>query len=168
MEQSGLTGIAGQPKDSSAQLAMAQIEAQFKRGAGWFYWLAGLSLINAAIDFFKGDWTFLFGLGITKLVGAFASEGGADPVVTLVTNLLLIAVFVAFGAMALKKSKPMYVVGIIVYGLDLLLCLLLQIWLFAAFHAWVMWQLVSGYRACSQLLEMERQVAPGLSAVKTD
>jgi hypothetical protein len=167
MEQGSLTGAA-QPGEPSSQPILAGLEAQFRSGAGWFYWLAGLSLVNTAIDFFKGDWTFLFGLGITKLVAAFTSEGGVDPMITLAINVLLIGVFVAFGAMAIKKSKPMYLVGIIVYGLDLLLCLLLQIWLFAVFHAWVMWQLIRGYQACSQLIELEQQVAPGVSSVKTD
>src|SRR5216117_2936789 len=40
--------------------------AQLKSGASWFYWIAGLSLINSIVAFTGGQWAFLFGLGITQ------------------------------------------------------------------------------------------------------
>ena len=36
--------------------------AQLKSGANWFYWIAGLSLINSAIFVFGGNVNFIAGL----------------------------------------------------------------------------------------------------------
>jgi hypothetical protein len=58
-----------------AQIAVAQ--AGVKRGAGWFDWIAALSLINSLIALFNGNWHFLLGLGITDLVTYAAQRSGS-------------------------------------------------------------------------------------------
>jgi uncharacterized membrane protein YvbJ len=42
-----------------------QIERQMKSGAAWFFWIAGLSLINSII--IHSGWSFIIGLGLLKL-----------------------------------------------------------------------------------------------------
>jgi hypothetical protein len=58
---------------------------QLHRGAQWFYWIAGLSLVNALSAAFGSQWGFIIGLGITQVVSAVvqaaAAEGGASVVV---------------------------------------------------------------------------------------
>lgn len=41
-----------------------------KGGANWFYWIAGLSIINTLIIFFNGDVNFIVGLGLTQIIDA--------------------------------------------------------------------------------------------------
>ena len=45
--------------------ADAAAVAQLKSGASWFYWIAGLSLINSIAAVSGGSWRFILGLGIT-------------------------------------------------------------------------------------------------------
>ncbi len=46
-------------------------------GAGWFYWIAALSLINSAILLGGGDRHFVVGLGVTLVADSIAT-GIAD------------------------------------------------------------------------------------------
>ena len=46
-------------------------EALLKSGASWFYWIAGLSLINSFIALSGSDYGFILGLGITRIIDAF-------------------------------------------------------------------------------------------------
>ncbi len=164
-----LTGasLPGQPP--GAPVVDAELTARFTRGASWFYWLAGLSLVNCAIGWFGGNTRFLFGLGVTEFVnGVVAGLNAGTPVAAFI-DVLICATFVAFGVMTLKqKSKPIYMLGMVVYGLDLLLCLAFGDWIFVLFHGWVIFQLFRGYQALLQLLALEQQAAPGLSAVRTE
>src|SRR2546428_11297536 len=52
------------------------LERQRRNGAQWFYWIAGLSLINAAIALAGQEWRFILGLGVTQGVQELAKSGG--------------------------------------------------------------------------------------------
>src|SRR5690349_15552832 len=52
--------------------ATAVSERKIKSGAGWFYWIAGLSLINSVIAATGAGWAFIVGLGVTQFIDAFA------------------------------------------------------------------------------------------------
>src|SRR5574340_77246 len=45
--------------------------ARHLNGANWFYWIAGLSVVNSVIVLFGGAWYFLVGLGATQFVDGF-------------------------------------------------------------------------------------------------
>jgi hypothetical protein len=42
------------------------LERQRRNGGQWFYWIAALSLINAALAFAGQEWRFILGLGVTQ------------------------------------------------------------------------------------------------------
>ena len=50
-----------------------KLERAVSGGASWFYWIAGLSLVNSAIVLFGGQWNFIVGLGVTQIIDAIAS-----------------------------------------------------------------------------------------------
>src|SRR5438128_11293082 len=52
------------------------LERQRRNGAQWFYWIAGLSLINAAIALAGQEWRFLLGLGVSRVVRGVGRAGG--------------------------------------------------------------------------------------------
>ncbi len=56
--------------------AQPQFEAQLKSGASWFYWIAGLSAVNTISALSGSNWRFMFGLGITQIIDAFAAQAG--------------------------------------------------------------------------------------------
>ena len=39
-----------------------RLENQFKSGAGWFFIIAGLSIVNSIIILSGGSWSFIVGL----------------------------------------------------------------------------------------------------------
>src|SRR5688500_11327370 len=95
-----------------------ELEATMKGGANWFYWIAGLSLINSLIYISGSEWSFLAGLGLTQLADSLvdvAIENGAPSAmkaVAIVFNFLLVGVFALFGYYTGQRSSAAFVVGI--------------------------------------------------------
>lgn len=48
-----------------------ELETRLNSGAGWFYWIAGLSLLNSIIMLSGSDLYFVIGLGITQIIDVF-------------------------------------------------------------------------------------------------
>ncbi len=127
-------------------------EAQLKSGASWFYWIAGLSLINSLIALGGFNWGFILGLGITQVFDAIASEfQSLGKVVALGLDLLVIGLFVMFGIFANKGHSWAFIVGMILYALDSLIALLGQDWLALGFHGFALFCLFRGFSACREL-----------------
>src|SRR2546428_6752639 len=55
------------------------LERQRRNGAQWFYWIAGLSLINAAIALAGQEWRFIFGVGVTPAGPGLAKAARGGP-----------------------------------------------------------------------------------------
>src|SRR4051794_40879026 len=49
---------------------------QGRNGANWFYWIAGLSLVNSVILLTGGNTFFFIGLGVTMMADAIATVVG--------------------------------------------------------------------------------------------
>jgi hypothetical protein len=113
-----------------------ELQKQIKSGASWFYWIAGLSLINSVVALAGSDWGFVLGLAITKVIDIFAREviGGGALAVAFVFDVIACGLFILFGVFAHKNHTWGFLTGIILYTLDGLLSLLFQDWLGLAFH----------------------------------
>ncbi|MBI3661975.1 MAG: hypothetical protein HY234_02855 [Acidobacteria bacterium] len=151
--------------ENVARAAQAQWAATVTSGANWFYWIAGLSLVNSALAFFGSDRRFVIGLGITEVVDYVAKEAGAaGGIIPLGMNVLIVGVFVLFGFQAGKRSKAAFLTGMIVYGLDGGLLLLAQDYLSVAFHGLALFYIFKGFSASNQLRAVESaSIAAGLS-----
>ncbi|MEA5077760.1 MAG: hypothetical protein VB013_04245 [Anaerolineaceae bacterium] len=127
-------------------------DSKFKNAIGWFYWIGGLSFINSILALVKSTFSFIFGLGITQLVDGIAigateriqSETKIFYVFSLVISLIFSGLFVLFGYLGNKKKKGAIITGIILYGLDAILCLVLGAYLDGLFHVWALVGLISG------------------------
>lgn len=140
------------------------LERRMLSGANWFFWIAGLSLINSIIMLSNGRWSFLAGLGITQIIDALANQaagelGSGATVIALIMDIIVAGVFVLFGFMARKRQGWAFITGMVLYGLDGLLFLLAQSWLSIAFHAFALYCIYQGLRAHNQLKELEREAA---------
>jgi GYF domain 2 len=131
---------------------MGHLDARLRSGASWFYWIAALSLINSVATLLGAGWRLIVGLGITQIVDAFAERlGGGGLSVALALNVLISGVFVVFGVLAYKRKLWAYAVGMGLYLLDGVIFAVASDWLAAAFHAFVLFRLFSGFRAAQQL-----------------
>ena len=91
------------------------------------------------------------------------SIGTVLRVLGLGLDVVVVGVFVLFGWLAGKKRGWAFVVGMVLYGLDGLLFLLLQDWLSAGFHAFALFGIWGGFASMRKLREAEVQL--GLRAI---
>jgi hypothetical protein len=140
------------------------LRQQMKSGARWFYWIAGLSLINSIAAVSGSSWSFLAGLGITQLISGFAlglsdDVGGAVNIIAFMLDILVAAFFVGLGVWANKGDTWPFMLGLVVYALDGIIFLVFQLWFSLAFHAFVLFCLYRGLAANRKLKQLEAEIA---------
>jgi hypothetical protein len=151
--------------DPVQSLRRSQSERQMKSGANWFFWIAGLSVVNSVIYLLDARLSFIVGLGMTQIVDAFASvfseelpEGLAlFRVLALVINLAIVALFTGFGLLARRGKRWAFMVGMGLYFLDGIIFLWVSDWFAAIFHAIALYGLFRGYLACRELRRIESE-----------
>ena len=137
------------PRVSAADPALA---LRLKSGASWFYWIAGLSLINSIVALTGSNWRFIVGLGVTQVFDAFSqSMSGGGKVVALILSLLVAGIFVVFGIFANKRQHWAFIAGMILFGLDGMISLLIQDWLGLGFHAFALYCIFRGFAASREI-----------------
>lgn len=144
---------AGQQSYSAADDIVAkEYRQQSISGARWFFWVAGLSIINSFIIMNEGNWAFLAGLAITEVISGLAlglsTELGASvTIIAFVLDVFVAGIFALFGWFAQKGHTWAFIVGLIFYVLDGLIFVYFQEWLSVAFHAFVVYCLIRGLMA---------------------
>ena len=130
-----------------------RLESRHKNGAGWFFWIAGLSLINSIAAISGSTWGFIFGLAVTQIVDAIAHTvgGGVATVAAVVIDVFIAGVLVFLGVFARKGHLWAYWVGMVLYAMDGLVSLLATYWLGIAFHAFALYSIYQGLAARKQL-----------------
>ncbi|MEZ5429025.1 MAG: hypothetical protein R2747_22455 [Pyrinomonadaceae bacterium] len=124
--------------------------AEMRNGGSWFYWIAGLSIVNSLIVTFGGNWGFFLGLGITQLIDSLfagVAQGtgvGAFQWGALAINLVISGVFAGFGYFARRGASWAFILGIFLYILDALLYLTFGGYLAFAFHLFALFFMVKG------------------------
>ena len=165
-----------QPNEHQQQMLKAKmtLEHNFKSGAGWFNWIAGLSVLNSAAFLMGLNWAFIVGLGVTQMVDAIVyqlmQEEGMSASIKYFgfgIDVLISAVFVLFGFFARKGHTWAFFVGMFVYFLDALIFLLLlekPDWMSIGFHGFALYCIWGGFQAGRQLKlleEHEQQASMG-------
>jgi len=157
------TGVASAPSSRIAGPINLAAHARMVSGAKWFYWIAGLSIVNSMVALFGGELHFVVGLGITTVVDVLAKQAGAaGNVLDIVINGFVAGIFVLFGVFAQKAQKWAFVVGMGLYVLDALLLLLVKDIFSVAFHAYALFCIYRGMSAVGQI--SQPAPLPGMSA----
>ncbi len=111
-------------------------------GARWFWWIAGLSLVNTVLLYAGADMSFVVGLGITTLASIFFSLPMAILVIAVALGL-----YFYFGFEAQKGQDWAFYAGLAVYTFDALIFVWLQDWMSVAFHGLAIYFIVKGLMA---------------------
>lgn len=127
------------------------LEGQRRAGGQWFYWIAALSSINAVLALAGQEWHFILGLGTTQLIEGLAEGSGSAGMKAGLVSFAVIGFFAFLGRRAIHGYRWAFVVGIVFYGLDGLLFLLVQDWVGVGFHAFAVMMILRGYLAARQL-----------------
>lgn len=157
------------------QQNLVALEQRLRSGAHWFYWIAGLSVLNSGIQLFGSDRSFIVGLGITQVFDAVATgatqetEGTVRAVVkamALGLDLLVAGFFVLLGWQAGKRRAWAFVLGMVMYALDALIFVLIGDWVSVGFHAFALFGVWTGYAGLKALRAAEirfgsRAIEPG-------
>jgi|GEM_PF-2486988 len=139
------------------------LESRVRSSAHWFYWIAGLSLINTIVIFAGGSFSFVFGLGITQIIDGFAyylSEefGNIATYIAVAIDVFIACMFILIGKFAVKRKKRAFIVGMVLFGLDGLIFLIWTDYLSIAFHVWAVYSIYTGIPAIRHLEEVEKQL----------
>lgn len=151
--------------------AVLKMQAQHKSGATWFYWIAGLSVINSIVILVGSKWSFIIGLGITQVIDGIAqgvSQQAAANTAMLIKSmgflfdLLVAGLFLFFGYFAAKRQTWSYVTGMVLYAFDGLIFLMVMDFLSIGFHIFALVCIYSGLQASIKLraLELAIQAVP--------
>ena len=128
---------------------------QTQQGGDWFFWVAGLSLANTVLRVMHVPFGFFFGLGATDA----AARLGLGVGLTLAITVAISGLIALFGVFARRGARLAFLVGMGLYLVDALLCLLLTEYLEIAAHAYVLFRLFQGFQAARQLAALRAQQA---------
>jgi len=132
---------------------MANLLQTVDSGAKWFYWIAGLSLVNYISSLTNSGFGFAIGLNI-----AFSPSP---------SSIIAILLFALFGFMGVKRKQWALITGFILYILDGAIVIPaffnvgFDFWLLvnAGFHVFALYGIFQAIRANSLLKKLERLVA---------
>ena len=159
MGQLGTTVPSGQGADQSRLLDRLRTEARARSGARWFYWIAGLSLVNSIAMISGSNFTFVVGLGVTQFADGIVRGMGLPGPTSFLVDIPIAAIFAMFGYFALQRHKWAYLVGMGLYACDGLIFLFFKDYLALAFHVYALWWIFKGMQAADELRGLEPQPA---------
>jgi len=142
-----------QVQTSQIEVAKYNLVRQLKSSAGWFYWIAALSMINWIASVFQIGYGFIIGLGITQFIDGFAvalkERLGSDygtllTLVSFAATLALSLLFAGFGFFGNKRASWAFWIGITLYVMDALLFVWVQDWMPLIFHGLALFYLFRG------------------------
>jgi hypothetical protein len=148
--------------EAQLNAARAQIENEIKTGANWFYWIAGLSLINSLIIIFDGNMNFIAGLGLTQIFDAIGQEfkqdmGNTIIIITFILNLIVIGIFLLIGFFSNKKHLWAFIAGLVLYGIDGLILLYAMDIFSVLFHGIAIYFIFKGIKALNVFEKIEEK-----------
>ncbi len=146
---------------------------QHRNGSGWFFWIAGLSLVNIIMAIINGSWGFVFGLGTAEIIYYISRElsyelGNLVLTAGIALSLLIIGVFAILGLWSRKGKGWCFVLGFILYSLDTLLLAFLGDYMGALFHLYPLYCIFKGLQANKGLLIMAAEAEKQSSSVTDD
>lgn len=130
--------------------------AELKPGAGWFYWIAGLTAVNTALTFSGSETSFALGFISSLVMDGMATENHVPQAAALVVDVVLIGASILFGVFASKGARWAFVLGFVLLLLDSLL--LIPFFLGGSLplmatllHGWALYAIFKGMRTSFHL-----------------
>lgn len=112
-----------------------------RSAARWFWWIAGLSLVNIFMSQGERGTNFVAGLGLTAIADAMFVN---SPSTGYAIDAAILGFFVVMGLQGLKGKLWAFYAGVAVYILDALIFVAAQDWIAVAFHALIIFFIVRG------------------------
>jgi hypothetical protein len=154
------TALPPSPLSGVDKEAIAKAAPRVQSAARWFWWIAGLSVINSVVLLTGGTFNFVLGLAVTQLAdGAFHNL----KIIALVFDALVVGFFFGAGFFAKKGHLWAFVVGGIAYLGDGIVFALFSEWVAVAFHAYALFMIYHGWNVLRTELQSAREAPPLVS-----
>jgi hypothetical protein len=126
----------------------APVDPAVQSAARWFWWIAGLSLVNTVLFYSGSDINFVLGLGMTTLANLLF----ADQVpMAVAISALTIGFYGLVGGQAVQGRLWAFYVGVVVYAADALIYMQVGDWMSVAFHAVAIFYIARGIMRAREL-----------------
>ena len=123
--------------------AIAQANPAIIRGARWFWWIAGLSLVNTVMIHSGSNVNFVIGLGFTLITDSALQN---LKLIAFAIDAVAIGFFFGAGWFAGRGHFWAFVLGLFAYVGDALIYVIAQSWMSVAFHALAIFYMIRGAR----------------------
>ncbi len=136
--------------------------SNFKSGASWYFWLAAITVVNLIIRLTNPESTvrFAIGLSISKYLenNQLSIFANIQPrTISLIMSLIFVFVMVILGFLARKRNKVAYIIGIVLYALDIIPAVMIGDLYAVIFHVIVLGFLVWGLVHLFKLEKLEAE-----------
>jgi hypothetical protein len=121
--------------------AMNHPDPTIASAARWFWWIAGLSLVNTVMFYTGSSASFVVGLAMTTVVSVMLAGSMALAVGIIA---LILGFYFLMGLFAQRGAAWAFYLGGVFYVIDALIYLKLADWMSVAFHAYALYWLVRG------------------------
>ncbi|HEX2853036.1 MAG TPA: hypothetical protein VHO24_07355 [Opitutaceae bacterium] len=128
--------------------------------ASWFYWIAGMTVINCMMIQSGSDTSFVIGLTVGMVVDAMAASAGATAKLFAAGfDAICVAGLIFLGVKARRGLRWAFIAGIVLYGMDTLLSLVAPNAISIGVHAWALFSMGMGLRVAGKLQVAESAAA---------
>ena len=137
------------------------LEAQRNKGAGWFYWIVGLTIINTIIVMSGSDFSFSLGATATLFANVFARESHSSSahLFAIIFDVVVVAFYAMCGVMGGRGATWAFILGLIFFALDSLLALIGFQIIGILIHGYALFCIFNGMMACVNLNRLQREKA---------
>jgi hypothetical protein len=151
------------PNSKIDAVAMYALQTRVDRSARWFYWVAGLTVVNSVCFILKAQLYFPVGLGIVQGIDGlvmyitndvFHQYLGIAQAIGLALEVVTAGIFAGFCELSRRRSW-WFVVGMSLYALDGLLYLAINDWIGVGMHLFVLYFMYLGFRAARTLNKLK-------------
>jgi len=148
---------------------MAALDQAGRNGAHWFFWVAGLSMVNSIIAHVGGNIHFVVGLGVMLIVDGVANNAAQQQPdraailkgIALGIDVLAALVVALFGWLARNRFLGVYLIGMVLYLLDGLIFFAFRSWMSVAFHGFALYWMWNGFTAFRHVRRIEQALQHG-------
>lgn len=117
------------------------VDTAVQSAARWFWWIAGLSLVNTVLFYTGSTVNFVLGLGMTTLANLLFVD---QVPLALALSTLTIGFYVLVGWQAVQGRLWAFYIGLVVYAADALIYMRVDDWMSVAFHGVAIFYIARG------------------------
>jgi hypothetical protein len=133
-----------------------QLLAATARYSNYFYYIAGMSVLNTVLALFTSITIgSALALGMTEFVDGVGLYLH-NIIIGIAFTVFMAGVFSAIAHFAGKGNIVVYLIGMVLYGLDAILLVVFKDWIGIAVHCWLLYTLFQGIHYAINLKEATR------------